>query len=577
MMREPVEGWRVSHRACCALCIAVPILALILHGASDDQAIAVAVKLLLGSVTATLVPGALVILAMAPRRLPLTVLEFTGIAIALSFAAIQVLTMTSLLLHVSTWTIAIGLVLVSAGAAGLMLWWRGPDKPEGLPLTAEDLALGLAILLVATVLYVKGSPVFSDEDQMYAAMVRRFAVMDRPSIGGFYHAAGAVFPHPFPGVQFLMGLVSRLSGVDGLFVYHKLRFFWAFAAMTFVVLAARQVFATRRIAVVTAVAAIVFTMNGGFAAYPHVFWAQLAPFSHPADVAMNVYLPALLVLTFYYLRAAEARHSQFFLGGALALACSLAIVHIRELVQFWVYLVGFMLACVVVRGAERPFKKLALLLAPTIAVALVYVAFHRALVLDVASQDALAKEQMLHVIKTASLRRLFKAPLGQFTEGVQSMVYRWNGIVLALSPLVVVAFHRWGLVLLMGASILIYLLLVRLPLLTVPYVYLTYYEILLTPARNVSFFVYLLTGPLLYLVAVNLSRITQMIPRLAATLATATVLGLIVRDGSRFLARHLDAFFLPAFLLYGGALWLLRRDARPEWIERLLPDPPRPL
>src|SRR5262249_60733908 len=123
---------------------------------------------------------------------------------------------------------------------------------------------------------------------------------------------------------------------------------------------------------------------------------------------------------FYHRRWGGARQRRFFLGGALAVAFSLAIVHIRELVQFWVYVGGFVLACVVVRGTERPFKKLALLLAPTIAVALVYVAFHRALVLDVAREDAFAKQQMLHVIKTASLRRLFKGPLGQFTEGVQS-------------------------------------------------------------------------------------------------------------------------------------------------------------
>src|SRR5262249_7384775 len=202
---------------------------------------------------------------------------------------------------------------------------------------------GLPILMIAAVLYVKGSPFFSDEDQMYAAIVRRLAAMDRPSSVGFYHAAGAVFPHPFPGVQFLMALVSRLGGVDALFAYHKLRFFWGFAALTFVVLAARQVFATRRIALVTAAAAILFTLNGAFADYPQVFWAQLVPFSVPSDVAMNVYLPALLTMTFYYLRSAEARQRRFFLGGALAVAFSLAIVHIRELVQFWVYVVGFVL------------------------------------------------------------------------------------------------------------------------------------------------------------------------------------------------------------------------------------------
>ena len=47
------------------------------------------------------------------------------------------------------------------------------------------------------------------------------------------------------------------------------------------------------------------------------------------------------------------------------------------------------------------------------------------------------------------------------------------------------------------------------PLLAIPYVYLTYFEILHIPIRNVIFFVYLLAGALVYVAVVAIARIDR--------------------------------------------------------------------
>ena len=47
------------------------------------------------------------------------------------------------------------------------------------------------------------------------------------------------------------------------------------------------------------------------------------------------------------------------------------------------------------------------------------------------------------------------------------------------------------------------------PLLAIPYIYLTYFEILFTPVRNVIFFVYLFAGALIYATVVALTGVDR--------------------------------------------------------------------
>src|SRR5205085_9049059 len=82
---------------------------------------------------------------------------------------------------------------------------------------------------------------------------------------------------------------------------------------------------------------IALVLNGCFADFFSIFWGQLAPFSHPSDVAMAVLLPGLLLLGLRYYAAPDRREAAFFLCTALVLGTMVTMVHIRETVQFLVY------------------------------------------------------------------------------------------------------------------------------------------------------------------------------------------------------------------------------------------------
>ena len=170
-----------------------------------------------------------------------------------------------------------------------------------------------------------------------------------------YFAPGIVYTYPFPGTHYFMALVARLSDLDPLFVYHKLRFFWGPAALVMLHLVARAVFGGRAIASAVTVTAVAFVFSGAFAMVPGFGsgWGQLVPYSHASDVAMTVLLPALLVVAFGYLQAASTRERTFVLAATAMLVLMLTVVHIREVVQFASYIGCFLLVTIVVRRFGR--------------------------------------------------------------------------------------------------------------------------------------------------------------------------------------------------------------------------------
>src|SRR6185503_7658862 len=90
------------------------------------------------------------------------------------------------------------------------------------------------------------------------------------------------------------------------------------------------------------------------------YWGQMVPYSHPADVAMGVLLPSLLLLTFGFLRASERRESRFYLAATLTLALALIVAHPREIVQFLVYLTAVAAVVFIARGPQPLAKRAAI-------------------------------------------------------------------------------------------------------------------------------------------------------------------------------------------------------------------------
>src|SRR5438034_674179 len=80
-------------------------------------------------------------------------------------------------------------------AAGCFLWKaiRG-----GLGPRVDGYDVSLAVLLVATgtVLYAKGSPMYSGEDQIHISVVRRLAYLANPAIDNIYLSPNTIYTYP---------------------------------------------------------------------------------------------------------------------------------------------------------------------------------------------------------------------------------------------------------------------------------------------------------------------------------------------------------------------------------------------
>src|SRR6185503_9996693 len=187
-------------------------------------------------------------------------------------------------------------------------------------------------------LYVAGSPYGSTEDAIHVAIVRRLRFLDAPSLHNIYVVPNVVYTYPFPGTHYLMAAISHVADLDPLFVYHKLRALWGFAALTLLYACARCLFESQRMALASALVAVLLVANGSFAGVPNFYWGQLAPYSHASDVAMGVLLPALLLLALHVFRAQSIRETTFFVIATGGLVVMLTMVHIREVLQFAAYL-----------------------------------------------------------------------------------------------------------------------------------------------------------------------------------------------------------------------------------------------
>ena len=522
-------------------------------------AAAAAFKVIAATVALGVVPGALLTLLWRPRA-ELRLLELIGFGIAFSFGIVQALTILAVSLHLGPPTI-----LAFAGAGIVVMSVVVIRRRSGhLVITPDELIVLFPILLLGIPLYIQGSPFGVYEDQVLAALVRRLSALDAPRLDNLYVAPGIVYTYPFPGVLYFMGLVARLGDIDPLFVYHKLRFFWGPAALVMLYLAARAVFGYGAVACAVALAALVFICTGVFAMVPEfpAWWGQLVPYSYVPDVAMTVLLPALLVMTFEYLQAPSARERQFFLTGAAALIVMLAIVHIREIVQFAAYLGCFALVALIARPFRASFRPAVTLLGLTLLVAVGYTLWQGAVVpvaSDIVSEE---RRNLVALARGIPLRSLLASPapsvLGDFIQDFDQMFAGVIPFFLFAGTVVILVFRHRPLVWLISTSTVAYLAVMTVPLLAIPYIYLTYFEILHIPVRNLIWFVYMLAGALLYIAAVALAGIDRTKISLVLVGAVGGILALLAaltlnRSSAGYFAPLIAAYVLT--LVYGsGAL-----------------------
>ena len=559
--------------------VTLTLVALAGHFLPDNDATLVAFKLVSATLAVGLVPGVLVLMLARPLT-RFGFLELVGLGIPVSIGLIQVLTLISLLLHLSAVAVAFGAAATCAAAA-LFLCSRA-KVPDALELKRGEIGIFLLLAVLALFLYLAGSPCSQIEDQIHVSVIRRLSILARPAIDNIYIVRGMIYTYPFPGTHFFFALVSRLAGLDPLFVYQEMRFFWGPATITLLCLMARVVFGQRAVLpTVVAVTGVVFAFNGVFAGVPNYYWAQLVPYSHVSDVAMNVILPGLLVLALYFLSSRNRRAEIFFFLGALLLALMLVIVHIREIVQFMVYMGSFLLALLVMGHRRLYLRKTLFLIAGTAALAVGYLGWYRSVVGHVDSLVGLRKVELQGLIRSLQVSDWLAVPIHLldkqhlFSSDFDPFFHGWNPIILLASPWLLWVYRRQLWMLLVGSSILVYMLIVRFPIFAVPYIYATYFEILKTPVRNVVFFIYLLTGALFYWVAVRLAGMGDWRMIAAGSAGTLVVSVAMWNYAGEFFKTHIDLLFMPVIGSYLIVFVCLLMSKSGGQMEELAP-PPRP-
>ena len=551
------EDWPEPSLATAGLAVVlggVALVALVLPHVAGSGPVSVAARACAAALTIVVVPGSLVVLVVS-GRMGLGLLETLGLGIPVSLSLVQVGTITSLTLHIPSSTVGrIWLVLVIVGAA--VATWR--VRRKRIPFTMYEISIGGLMVILGCLLYLKGSPL-AGEGWSHASIVRRLAFLEAPAIGNFFHSPHLLYTHPLPGTHYAMALVSTISGLDPLFIYQKMRFLWSISATLVLYALARFVFEDSRIAAMVLATALLLTLNGAFADDPSVNWAQLATYSHPSDVALGVLLPGLLALAACCLQASTGRDAAWSLIAALSMVATLTMVHPQESVQFLVYLVSFSVALVAFRGNRRLLRRVVLLALVTVAIVLAYVAFHRLTVLTISALDRVAKAELVAWFREARLRDLIRRPLPISVGLVDSLFHGWMPGVLLLSPLLWLVHRRRLLVWLPAASIVAYMLLIRFPILSFPYVYFTYGLMLVTPGRNVAVFVHLFAGLAMLALAVHLSRIQRVWPAALAAILTGGGVAVVMRGLGPRMARHQDLLFLGVLVGYAAVLLLLWR------------------
>jgi hypothetical protein len=520
----------------------------------DGQTLTAALKLVTATLAVGVVPGALATMLWRPRR-ALTLLEVIGFGVAISFGLVHLMAVLAVSAHVGA-SITLGMLAIASTLMAIRTTWR----PVGLVVITLDELIVLSLLLALSVfLYNLGSPVTWWEDQVHVSIVRRLSELASPRLDNLYVTPGIVYSYPIPGTHYFMALIARLSDLDALFVYHKLRFFWGPIALVMLYLAARAVFGPRGIASGVTVTATALVCSGAFAMVPGFDsgWGQLATFSHASDIAMNVLLPALLVVACGYLTGEMPRERSFFLMATVMLILMLTMVHIREIVQPAVYMICLALVAAMVRPFRAYLRRSVALVCVFVGVAVVYVLWQRQVVGLVSDIVQTHRAQLATIVTTTPLRHLITTPAPVLLHDFLINSDQTSGGLIPLflfaGPAILLLFSERPLVWLMSSSTLLYLGIMTVPLLAIPYIYLTYFEILYTPVRNVAFFVYLIAGSAICAGVLALARVdrTRLLPLAAGTLAGALTILVTLSFN-----RSAGGFITPLIAAYGlGFLW----------------------
>lgn len=549
----------VSRRALGLAIIGVEAAAVVARFVDAPDGFAWPVRVVIPAICIGVLPGAALALASVPRR-SWALTELFVVAFGMSVALVQLAVIAALLGHFNAVTMLSGLLLATTALA--VIGAARHPRADAVTATGAELAWWTSVIALAAFLYLQGSPYTLGEDYLHIGVIRRLAWLPRPALDNIYFAPGVIYTYPFPAIHYLMALISRLGDVDAIFVYHKLRLFWGPVALASLVVVGRRVFGSMTVGLACGFTALAFAAAGTFASVPSLIWGQLVPYSHASDVAMGTLLPVTLAFVTTFLDEDQGREARFFFIGAAGLVLTLSIVHIREIVQLIVYLGTYLVYLLWTRAERKLLGRAAKLLAATVVIAGAFTVWQETVVTHVGFLVSNERAELVRTLRSSSALELLQPPLpllSSFVGYYWTMFWGWNPFLLAATALVVMAFRRQRLVWLVGASVLSYVLIIRFPLLGAAYIFVTYFEILFTPVRNVIFFLQLIAGAALFLIAGACGRKGVLRGGLLAVLV-CVALGAAWYLPRTFLEQHQDVLLVPVIAML---IWALVRGRQP--------------
>lgn len=527
-----------------------------------------ALSFLLAAAAVCVLPGAACVLAFRPKRLKPTLIDALCLSVLSSVVVAQIITSLAILAHLPLGRVTQFLVAASAGAVWLFrrhgFVARRTDWADRLFL-AGAISLGLLVL--------PAIQTFPFEDQIHVSVIRRLVALESPSLSNIYLLPGIVYTYPLPGLHGIVASVASLAGVDPIYAYAKMRFVWTVATLLIYYRLGALLFGGSRLYRGCAAAALLaLTLNGNLSKLSGFYAGQMTTVPHASDVAMNVCLPGLVWLTVLLIRRSGPGRGAL-LALWLGLLTTLTLVHIREIVQLSVYLGAFVAAGLLTpRSHRRPLARAAGLLGVTLAIAAAWGSLSlRVVASQVNELTRLRRDQIGDVFRSLSVTEFFFPPLSdnRFTVAGELTFRGWFPLLLLALPLIAfIQRRRVGARFALAGS-LAYALIVRVPLLTIPFVYATYFEVLFTPIRNFFPFLYTALGPLL---AEGL-RFVAGPSRLRALLLAAAASGAFRYAGPWFSA-HPDLFWNLVIVSSALALMASRlRHTSASALSRAAPEP----
>ena len=110
---------------------------------------------------------------------------------------------------------------------------------------------------------------------------------------------------------------------------------------------------------------------------------------------------------------------------------------------------------------------------------------------------------------------------GFIVNNFHLMYHTVNALVLLTMPIAFALFFRTRLLAFVWASVFAYFIIIGIPIVSVWYLLATYFDMLSAPVRNVMFFIYIMTGALVYVMAALAARVRPLAIGLVALVGLA--------------------------------------------------------